>query len=239
MRILVIDDSKTARAVVKKILREIGHHDVAEATNGQEGLDRVGDEPFDLIICDWKMPVLDGLEFVKQVQGTPSSHVPVIMVSSESYVSRIVEVMRAGAQGYIRKPFMSSALQAKIIEVQKKVELAAQHKAEASALSGSLSEIGFPELVQFIATSRLSGRLELESPTHSGVLGFGDGEVRAAEFQGLDGEDAFFALAEVDDGRFRFQPSSGPVQGSMRMATTPLLMEAMRRRDERAEAAAH
>ena len=238
MRILVIDDSKTARAVLKKVLAEIGYHDVAEATNGKEGLDRVADEPFALIICDWKMPVLDGLEFVVQLQGSPSSHVPIIMVSSESYVSRIVDVMRAGAQGYIRTPFRAATLQSKIIEVQKKVELAAQHKAEASTLSGSLSEIGFPELVQFIAMSRLSGRLELDSKTHSGVLGFGEGEVRDAEYQGMAGEDAFFALAEVDDGRFRFQPSSGPVQGDMKMATTPLLMEAMRRRDERAEAAA-
>ncbi|MFC1706434.1 response regulator [Planctomycetota bacterium] len=235
MRILVIDDSKVARLVVKKVLREIGYTDVTEASNGNEGLALVKDRPFDLIISDWLMPGLDGLGFVKAVQQTPSRTVPIIMVTSESDVSRIVEILQAGAQAYVRKPFSPEMLRAKITEVRKKIQLA--QTSAFTVLSGSLAEVGFPELVQFLSAQRAEGRLQISSERRTGEVEFRTGEVRDATCGDLVGDEAFFELAGLGEGTFKFERRSGAIEKTLSMETLPLLIEALRVRDERAEAA--
>jgi two-component system chemotaxis response regulator CheY len=209
MRILVVDDSKVARSVLRKILREIGYEDVVEAGDGVEALDKVQASKFDLVITDWNMPNLDGLGLVRELQDC-TVDVPVLMVSSESYFNRIVDVMRAGAEGYIRKPFTAEALNQKITEVRKKRELTAQ-SATATTLTGRLEEIGFPELIQFLTACRRNGRVVIESSGLSGTIDLREGEARAATWEGLTGADAIYAIAEQDSGTFRFQP--GPRWG--------------------------
>jgi len=232
MRVLVVDDSKTARSVIRKILNAIGYEDVLEAANGEEALEVVCQETVDFVLCDWNMPVVDGLDFVRALQDSPYAELPVVMVSSESYASRIIEVIRAGAQGYIRKPFKPATLRDKIEEV--KMKLALRRKSdEGSTLAGSLAEVGFPELVQFIASGSLSGQLELANDDESGTLDFRDGEVRAAQLGDRTGDEAFFAMASFKEGRFRFQREDDPIEARLSMPTLPLLLEAMRQRDER------
>ncbi|MHC4848063.1 MAG: response regulator, partial [Planctomycetota bacterium] len=140
MRILVVDDSKVARAVIRKVLGEIGYSVVHEATDGVEAMAKLRESTFDLVMTDWNMPRMDGIELVREVRDSPDLDVPVLMVSGETYVTRFVEVMRAGAQGYIRKPFTDVALQSKIAEVMKKQELQAQTD-HAASLTGRLAEI--------------------------------------------------------------------------------------------------
>jgi len=231
MRILVVDDSKVARAVLRKVLHELGYTGIEEAADGLEALQLVQKEAFDLVISDWNMPRLDGLDLVNALQSSPFHDVPVLMVSSESYVNRIVDVMRAGAHGYIRKPFTAATLQAKITEVLKKRELA-ERQATAATLSGRLDEIGFPELIQFLTSCRMSGRLVVRSGEESGTVDVRDGDVRSAECGGLEGDDAVFAIAALEGGTFKFQPASYAIGKNVSMPTLPLLIEAMRRRDE-------
>ena len=234
MRILVVDDSKVARSVLRKILREIGHEDVVEAQDGVEALDKLQPGGFDLVITDWNMPNLDGLGLVRELQkGTTG--VPVLMVSSESYFNRIVDVMRAGAEGYIRKPFTAETLNQKITEVQKKRELSAQ-AATAATLAGRLEEIGFPELIQFLTACRRNGRIVIEAVGKSGTIDLREGEARAAEWGGLAGDEAVYAIAEQDSGTFRFQPAQNNVERNISLPTMSLLIEALRRRDEKASA---
>ena len=231
MRILLVDDSKVARAVLKKVLVAIGYTDIEEAEDGLVALQTVQRSAFDLVISDWNMPNLDGLDLVQALRSSPLRDIPVLMVSSESYLNRIVEVMRAGAQGYIRKPFTAEGLQAKITEVLKKRELADQ-RASTSTLSGRLAEIGFPELFQFLTSSRLSGRLHINSEPTSGSVDLRDGEAQAAECGAMTGDDAIFAIVALEDGTFRFEPADYPVRKNVSMTTMPLLIEAMRRKDE-------
>lgn len=235
MRILVIDDARIARAVLKKVLREIGHHDVAEAKDGYEGLEALEASDFDLVICDWLMPRLDGLAFLKAMKQTAAANVPVIMVTSESDVSRIVEVMRAGAYAYVRKPFAVEAIRQKIAEVQKRREL--EQSARTNILSGSLIEIGFPELVQFLNIGRRSGQLQITSGRDEGRIEIREGEVRTASFCGLTSDEAFNALALCRGGHFRFERSSTRVENTMSRGTMALLMNGMRLRDEHLEQA--
>jgi len=240
MRILVVDDSKVARAVIRKVLGELGYSVVLEASDGVEALARLRDSSFDLVITDWNMPRMDGMTLVREIRHTPDLDVPVLMVSGETYVTRFVEVIRSGAQGYIRKPFTKQALESKLTEVMKKCELAAQTDPAAS-LSGRLSEIGFPELVQFVASCSLSGRLvfdhEDDGVPRRGTIEVREGDVVASFCNGKTGNDAVYEMAEWEDGEFRFEPETDEVETNTTMPTLPLLVEAMKRRDERAHSA--
>lgn len=114
-RTLVIDDSRAARMFIRNILREMGH-EVIEAGNGQEGLDRLTESPdLRLALVDWNMPVMDGLEFIKAVRAQRMfRHVQLVMVTTETEADQVMRAMTAGANEYIMKPFTKDVLVAKL-----------------------------------------------------------------------------------------------------------------------------
>jgi two-component system, chemotaxis family, chemotaxis protein CheY len=108
VRALIIDDSSVMRKIVERSLRQAGIElgKVVEAANGAEGLAALQENVVDLILCDINMPVMDGLEFVRQVAKVESAKgVPIVMITTEGSESHVVEALSAGARGYIRKPF--------------------------------------------------------------------------------------------------------------------------------------
>jgi len=115
MRALVIDDSRTVRTIIKKVLDEVGL-EVVEAANGREGLDQLrlaGD--VDLILVDWNMPEMDGLEFIKAVRADRAyDPVRIVMVTTETEQEQVVRALAAGANEYVMKPFTKEILVAKL-----------------------------------------------------------------------------------------------------------------------------
>jgi two-component system, chemotaxis family, chemotaxis protein CheY len=108
VRALIIDDSSVMRKIVERSLRQAGIEleKVVEAANGAEGLAALRDNVVDLILCDINMPVMDGLEFVRQVATVENAKgVPIVMITTEGSESHVVAALSAGARGYIRKPF--------------------------------------------------------------------------------------------------------------------------------------
>jgi two-component system, chemotaxis family, chemotaxis protein CheY len=108
IRALIVDDSSVMRKIVERSLRQAGVEleKVVEASNGAEALTALNDNAVDLILCDINMPVMDGLEFVKQIAGVQNAKgVPVVMITNEGSESHVVQALSAGARGYIRKPF--------------------------------------------------------------------------------------------------------------------------------------
>ena len=120
VRALIVDDSSVMRKIVERSLRQAGIDlaEVREASNGAEGLGVLADGPVDLILCDINMPVMDGLEFVKQVQAVENAKgVPVVMITTEGSESHVVQALSAGARGYIRKPFTADQVKEHVIPV--------------------------------------------------------------------------------------------------------------------------
>ncbi|MFO0821782.1 MAG: response regulator [Gemmataceae bacterium] len=115
MRALVIDDSRAVRAFIRPILRELSI-DVIEAGNGQEGLDRLAEFPdTDLVLVDWNMPVMDGLEFIQRMRANRSyDPIRIVMVTTESESEQMNRAMAAGANEYVMKPFTKDVLVAKL-----------------------------------------------------------------------------------------------------------------------------
>lgn len=111
MKILVIDDTGAQRFIIKRLLQQecgIAASDIGEAENGEKGLEKTSISDYDLIIVDWNMPVMDGLDFLKQIRKTKAT--PVIMVTSENEESKKDSAVQAGANHFLTKPFTGSAL---------------------------------------------------------------------------------------------------------------------------------
>jgi two-component system chemotaxis response regulator CheY len=105
---LIVDDSSVMRKIVERSLRQAGVNltKVYEAGNGAEALGVITEHKVDIILCDINMPVMDGLEFVKQLAGIENAKgVPVVMITTEGSESHVVQALSFGARGYIRKPF--------------------------------------------------------------------------------------------------------------------------------------
>ena len=118
VRALIIDDSSVMRTMMVRSLRQAGVDlgEVREAKNGVEALAAVTASVVDLILCDIYMPVMDGIEFLRQLQSVPNAKgVPVVVISAESRELHVVEALSIGARGYIRKPFTTQQVKEQVL----------------------------------------------------------------------------------------------------------------------------
>lgn len=116
MKFLIVDDSSTMRRIIKNSLKRIGFEDILEAANGREALEIFEDA--DIILTDWNMPEIDGLEFVKEVR-TKDKSIPILMVTTNAAKDDIVEALKNGVNDYIVKPFTPETLKEKVESVLK------------------------------------------------------------------------------------------------------------------------
>ncbi len=120
MKVLVVDDFSTMRAVVMKLFSELGFTDVSQAVNGREAWDKIQQEDFDLVVCDWNMPEMTGIELLKKLKEDDRYHdIPFILITAEAKANQILEASRLGVDAYIVKPFSIETLYQKIFEVFK------------------------------------------------------------------------------------------------------------------------
>ena len=118
MRILVVDDFSTMRRIIKNLLKDLGFTNVKEADDGATAWPMLQSEPFDLLITDWNMPKMPGLDLVKSVRAHDSmSTLPILMVTAEAKREQIIEAAKAGIGGYVVKPFNGQTLSDKLAKI--------------------------------------------------------------------------------------------------------------------------
>jgi len=116
-RCLVVDDSKVIRKVASRILEDLGF-EIDEAEDGQKALDICGGSMPDVIILDWNMPVMNGLEFLLELRRSPGGDTPkVVFCTTENDIDHITKAIEAGANEYIMKPFDKEILEGKLTAV--------------------------------------------------------------------------------------------------------------------------
>ncbi len=114
-RVLVVDDFESMRRIVGQLLREMGFRDITLADDGATALALLREDDFGLLLTDWHMPQMDGLDLVRAVRADPRLNaIPILMVSTEATREQIIEAVRAGVNGYVVKPFKPQILRAKI-----------------------------------------------------------------------------------------------------------------------------
>jgi len=117
LNILVVDDSAVMRKIIMKAISEgsFGNASISEAADGSEGLKVFDPNKFDLILADWNMPNLNGLDFIKKVREIKTSKkIVVMMITTEGSAGKMEEAMNNGADNYITKPFTSAQLEQKL-----------------------------------------------------------------------------------------------------------------------------
>jgi two-component system, chemotaxis family, chemotaxis protein CheY len=117
---LVVDDSRAMRMILSRTLRELGY-EIREAGNGREALDVIAAEAgaVDLVLADWNMPEVNGLELVKRLRQDPAlSSVAIVMVTTETELDQMTAALEAGANEYVMKPFTKDILAEKLRSVR-------------------------------------------------------------------------------------------------------------------------
>ena len=123
MRILVVDDFSTMRRIVRNLLKELGYSNVDEAEDGAMALTKLKNEQFDFVISDWNMPVMNGLDMLKNIRADATlAKLPVLMVTAEAKKENIIAAAQAGANGYVVKPFTAATLDEKLAKIFEKLE---------------------------------------------------------------------------------------------------------------------
>jgi two-component system chemotaxis response regulator CheY len=116
--IMIVDDSTTMRKITKHHLSQLGFSKIIEAANGTEGLKKLDEEKIDLILCDWNMPEMNGLQFLHTLREK-NKEIPVIMLTTVSTQEEVLAALKAGATSYITKPFTRDDLKEKIQQIKK------------------------------------------------------------------------------------------------------------------------
>lgn len=115
--ILIVDDYKTMLRVIRNLLAQIGFKNVDEATDGTMALELMKHKKYDLVISDWNMEPMTGLDLLKNVRTVNKSDVPFIMITAESKVENVITAKAAGVNNYIVKPFSAETLKSKMVTV--------------------------------------------------------------------------------------------------------------------------
>jgi two-component system chemotaxis response regulator CheY len=118
VRTLIVDDSSVMRKIVERALRQAGLDPlvVFEAGSGTEGLEQLRARQVDLILSDINMPLMDGLEFLRQIRAQGlAPGVPVVMITTESSEEHVKQAIQSGARGYIRKPFTAEQVKERVL----------------------------------------------------------------------------------------------------------------------------
>ncbi len=118
MNILIVDDYKTMLRIINNLLKQLGFKNIEEAIDGSEALRKLREGSFHLVISDWNMVPMTGLQLLKEVRADAKlKAVPFIMVTAESKTENVVEAKTAGVSNYIVKPFNAETLKQKLVTV--------------------------------------------------------------------------------------------------------------------------
>ncbi len=125
MKFLVVDDFSTMRRIVRNLLKELGFTNVDEAEDGVVALQKLKSEQFDFVVSDWNMPNMTGIDLLKSIRADAAlKHLPVLMVTAEAKKENIIEAAKAGANGYVVKPFTAATLDEKLNKIFKTLSAA-------------------------------------------------------------------------------------------------------------------
>ncbi len=122
IKILVVDDFATMRKVIRNLLKQVGYENIVEAEDGVIALKILKSQKIDLVVSDWNMPNMTGLELLKAVRSDEElKSTPFLMVTAEALQDNVLAAVKAGVSNYIVKPFTAEVLNDKITKILEKL----------------------------------------------------------------------------------------------------------------------
>lgn len=114
MKVLIVDDSQIMRKIITGVLKKLKVNDIIEAVNGQEAVTKISEsDDIGLVLMDWNMPTMNGLDAVKKIRAG-GSKVPIVMCTTEAEKEKVIEAIKTGANDYLVKPFNPKDIQTKL-----------------------------------------------------------------------------------------------------------------------------
>ncbi len=122
LKVLVVDDFPTMRRIVRNLLKQLGFEHIDEAEDGAQALLRLRGGNFGLVISDWNMPNMEGIELLRNVRKEPEPlrDIPFLMVTAEAEKEKVIEAIKAGVDNYVVKPFTAEILKEKLEKIAEK-----------------------------------------------------------------------------------------------------------------------
>ncbi|MFN3476785.1 MAG: response regulator, partial [Candidatus Methylomirabilales bacterium] len=238
-RILVVDDNRMVLEMVADRLREEGM-EVVTAQNGLEALQLTQSHRFDLILLDILIPWLNGLEVARLLKADArTAAIPIIFLTVKDKSQDKVTGLQLGADDYITKPFEWEELVARVHSVLRRAVGPLKASPKAKGIAGGLADVSLATLIQLIETDKKSGVLTLIRGEESGYILFNEGQIVNAVVGKLQGEAAVYELLAWNEGGFAFEPYHTPAEPGIVLSNQALIMEGIRRMDERRWLLAH
>jgi len=207
------------------------------ANDGADALLKVVDEPPDVILCDYKMPGLNGRQLFEKLRGRESTrHIPFLFMASRSDIEERLRPLIEGAEDFIAKPFLLKDLvrSAKKVVDRLLLEKLQKQASRPGVIQGRLEEMSMTDLMQSLEMGQKSCRLQVQKGSERAELYFASGQCRDAKLNNLIGDDAVFKIILWTEGEFEidFNAANASTATTTTRSTTGLLMEAMRLMDE-------
>ena len=235
IKLLLADDNPLIRDLVCKALEPFC--EVVLADDGADALLKVIDEPPDAILCDYKMPGLNGRQLFEKLRGRQTTrNIPFLFMASRADIEERLRPLVDGVEDFITKPFLVKDL----VRITKRVvdrlhlEKLQTKGSRPGIIQGRLEEMSMIDLMQSLEMGQKSCRLIVKKGSESGELYFAGGQCRDAKSGEVEGDDAVYRVLLWTEGEFEidFGAANASNRTTTTRNTTGLLMEAMRLMDE-------
>jgi CheY-like chemotaxis protein len=233
VKVLLVDDNPMVLSLLRGALTPLAI--VATATDAADALLKAVDNPPDLLICDYRMPGMDGRQLVEKLRSRPRTAVAaVILLATKSDVSEKLSTPDFPVDDFVEKPFFLREATQRIKRVIDKIALEKLAKTAASdgVLRGSLLQMNVIDLVQSLEMGRKSCALTLTNKDEKCEMYFSEGQVSHATYGSLSGDPAVFKVLRWTDGNFEVNFEGKTTQQTTKLNTQGLLMEGLRQLDE-------
>ncbi|BDG10379.1 response regulator [Anaeromyxobacter paludicola] len=232
--LLLVDADPESLRLMEVSLRNAGFS-VTSAAQGADALEKCQMSQPDLVLSDTQMPVMDGYELCRRLKADARlADIPFIFLTGQGSVEHKVRGLELGVDDYLTKPIYTKEIVTRVKILLQRREKDRLEKRERARFAGNLADLGIVDLVQTLMLGRKSGALRITSGGRQATVWFREGAVVDCELGGAGGARAFYRLLEIQEGEFGID--FGPVERERRIAgsTQALLMEGMRRLDEKA-----
>ena len=233
VKVLVVDDNALVLDLLMKGLAP--HCDVHAAADGADALLQIVDDPPDLVVCDYRMPGLDGRQLYEKLRTRKQTKsLPFIFLASRGDIEEKLRPIVDGVEEFIPKPFFLKELVRHTKKVVDRLHLEKlQNRAvRPGVIQGRLEEMNIMDLMQSLEMGQKSCQLSVRRGDETCELFFASGQCKDAKLGEFEGEAAVFQAVRWPDGEFEIDFNAAPSRATISRTTTGLLMEALRLMDE-------
>jgi CheY-like chemotaxis protein len=233
VKVLVVDDNALILDLLMKGLSQ--HCDAHAAADGADALLKIIDEQPDLVVCDYRMPGLDGRQLFEKTRGrSQTKNIPFIFLASRGDIEEKLRPIVDGVEEFISKPFfLNDFLQrAKKVIDRLQLEKLQKRAVRPGVIQGRLEEMSILDLMQSLEMGQKSCQLTIRRGDETAELFFAAGQCADARLGVVEGEEAVYQAVRWPDGEFEIDFNQAPTRTIISRTTTGLLMEGLRLMDE-------